>query len=178
MAVRDPADAPEEEARSMSTLDSTAVTPPQPLKVAYWLYVVGAILGIIGAILLVVVLPASIATGQAELHRTLQGQSTNGVDVQAFATGAAVGGVIVSDVLTLAFSILTIVFARKMLRGKNWARIVLAVFAALQVFGVLAISTFGVSTLHFVVVLIGLILSFLPTSNAWFRSMKPVAQHA
>jgi hypothetical protein len=163
----------------MSTADSTVIAPPQTVRIAYWLYIVGAILGIIGAIVLAITLPASIASGQAALNRSLQGQSTKGIDVEAFATGAAIGGVAISGVITLAFSILTIVFARKMLLGRNWARIVLAVFAAAQIFGAFnVVGTYGVSSLHFIVVLAGLILSFLPASNAWFRAMKPVRQYA
>lgn len=160
----------------MSTYDTPTTTKPQTITVSYWLYIVGAILGIVGAIVLIVALPASIAASQDQLNR-LQSQSTNGVDVSGVVTGAAIGGAIFSGVLTLAFSVLTIVFARKMLLGKNWARIVLAVFAVLQIVGAFNIAgTYGVSTLHFVVVLVALILSFLPTSNAWFREMKPATQ--
>ena len=153
-----------------STEPSTAATP-STVTASYWLYIAGAVLGLIGAIVVLIALPASIAAGTDAAGQALQGQDTNGVDVNGAVTGLAIAGAIVSVLLTLVFSILTILFARKMRQGKNWARIVLAVFAILQLFGVL--GAFGVGALHFIVVLVALILSFLPASNAWFRTMKP-----
>jgi hypothetical protein len=155
----------------MSTYDTPTTTTPQTVTVSYWLYIVGAILGIIGAIVLVVTLPAQLAATNSAVTNQLQGTSTNGVDPTSIVSGAAIGAAIFSVVLTLAYSILTVVFARKYRQGKNWARIVLAVFAALQIFGLL--GGYGVGALHFLVVLAALILSFLPASNAWFRAMKP-----
>lgn len=154
----------------MSTTDAPVTAAPQPVRISSVLYIVGAVLGLVGAVVLLVTLPATMATSQDALNRSLQGRSTNGVDVAGIANGAAVGGAIFSVVLTVVFSILTILFARKMLQGKNWARVVLIVFAALQVFGVL--GSYGVGALHFLVVLAALILSVVPTSNAWFREIK------
>ncbi|MGT2426132.1 hypothetical protein [Amnibacterium kyonggiense] len=154
----------------MSTQPSVSIAAPGSVVWSYRLYIVGAVLGLIGAVVTFIALPAAISAGTDAANRALQGRSTNGVDVASATAGLAVGGAILSAVITLAFSILTIVFARKMLAGRNWARIVLAVFAALQIFGVL--GSLGVGALHFVVVLVALILSFVPTSNAWFREQR------
>ena len=159
----------------MSTYDSptdgvTAVTAPQTVTVAYWLYIVGAILGLVGAVVVGVLIPTSITTASGATTQALQGQDTNGVDVGSAVVGVTIASAVFSIVLTVVFSVLLIVFARKMRAGRNWARIVLAVIAVLQLFGVL--GAYGVGALHFLVVLAALILSFLPTSNAWFREVR------
>jgi hypothetical protein len=158
----------------MSTTDAPTSTAPTTVTASYWLYIVGAVLGLIGALVLILTIPAQLAIAQDSLTRSLQGRDTNGVDVSSLANAAVISGVVIGTIVTVAFSVLTIVFAQKYRQGRNWARIVLAVFAALQIFGAFNISTYGVSSLHFVVVLVALILSFLPASNAWFRAMKPV----
>jgi hypothetical protein len=159
----------------MSTIDTPTSTTPTTVTASYWLYIVGAVLGLIGALVLIITIPAQVAIAQDSLTRSLQGRSTNGVDVSTLANAAVVSGVVIGSIVTLVFSVLTILFAQKYRRGRNWARIVLAVFAGLQIFGAFNINTFGVSSIHFVVVLVALILSFLPASNAWFRAMKPAA---
>ncbi|GAA2751941.1 hypothetical protein [Amnibacterium kyonggiense] len=160
----------------MSYEPTASADAPSSVVWSYRLYIVGAVLGLIGAVVTFIALPAAISAGTDAANRALQGQSTNGVDVAGATTGLAVGGAVLSAVITLAFSILTIVFARKMRAGRNWARIVLAVFAALQIFGVL--GSYGVGAVHFVVVVVALILSFVPTSNAWFQQQKVAQQTA
>ena len=130
----------------MSSIDTPVTAPPSSVTTAYWLYVVGAVLGLIGAVVVFVVLPSVIAQATSATGQALQGQDTNGVDVAGIATGAAIGSAVLSAAMTLVFSILTIVFARKMRQGRNWARIVLAVAAGLQIFGVLGPYASGPST--------------------------------
>jgi hypothetical protein len=52
--------------------------------------------------------------------------------------------------------------------GRNWARIVLTVFAGLQIFGILTL--YGLGALHLLAVAAAVVLSFLPESNTYFRS--------
>lgn len=151
-------------------LPSTA-PPPKTVTTAYWLYVVGAVLGLIGAIVSFIALPAVLQQAIDQANRSLQGRDTGGIDVTGLATGSVITGVVIGAVVTLAFTVLTIVFAVKFRQGRNWARIVLAVFAALQIFGVL--GTYGIGAVHFLVVLAALILSFVTPSNVWFREMRP-----
>jgi hypothetical protein len=154
----------------MSSIDRT--TPaPQAVTTSYWLYIVGGILGLIGAVIVGVLIPSSIAAATSSTTQALQGQSANGVDVSGTVTAVAVVLAVLSIVLSLVFAVLMLVLAPRMRRGSNRARITLIVLAALQVFGLL--GSYGVGALHFLVVLVALILSVLPASNAWFRSMKP-----
>lgn len=146
-----------------------APNAPTTVTASYWLYIVGAALGVVGAIVGFIALPAAIDQGVEVARR--QGTSTNGVDIEGIVRGAAIGGVVLGAVITVVFTVLTILFALRMRQGRNWARIVLAVFAGLQVFGVA--GGYGVGALHFLVVLAALILSFLPVSNAWFAALRP-----
>ena len=143
-------------------------SPPTTVTVSFWLYIVGAVLGVVAAIVGFLAVPAAI--DQAVEAARSQGTDTGGVDVEGIARGVAIGGAVFGAVVALVFTVLTILFALKMRQGRNWARIVLAVFAGLQVFGVL--GGYGVGALHFLVVLAALILSFLPASNAWFASFR------
>ena len=141
----------------------TQAVAPQPVVVSYWLYIVGAVLGLIGLIITLVTLPAAITLAQQQLVGT-PAANQSGVIV-----GAAIGAGIFSAVLSVAFAVVMIIFARKMLVGRNWARIVLAVLAGLQIFGV--VGAYGVGALHFLVLAAAAIFSFLPLSNAYFRSL-------
>ncbi len=143
-------------------------SPPTTVTASFWLHIVGAVLGVVGAIVGFVALPAAIEQG-VEIARG-QGTDTGGVDLEGIVRGAAIGGAVLGGVIAVAFTVLTIVFALKMRQGRNWARIVLAVFAGLQIFGVA--GAYGVGALHFLVALAALILSFLPVSNAWFAARK------
>lgn len=145
----------------------TQTTAPQSVVTSYWLYIVGAALGIVGLIITLVTLPAAIATLQAQL-----GASSSASGASA-AAGILIGSAVLGAVLSVAFAVVMVIFARRMRAGRNWARIVLAVLAALQIFGVA--GSYGVGALHFLVLLAALIFSFLPTSNPYFRSPAAAA---
>jgi hypothetical protein len=158
-----------------STTEPITDAAPSTVVWSYRLYLAAAILSLVGIVLTLVLLPATIDAAVATATRSLQGQDTQGLDLEGIARGSAIGGAVLGVVIAVAFSVLTIVFARKLRQGRNWARIVLAVFAGLQIFGVL--SLFGVGALQFVLAAVAAVLSFLPASNAWFRSRKPVAAY-
>jgi hypothetical protein len=156
------------------TASATTVPAPSPVVWSYRLYLIGAILGLIGLVLSLVLLPATIDAAVRSANDSLQGRNTQGLDVESLARGTAIGATVLSVVLSVVFSVLIIVFARKLRQGRNWARIVLLVIAVLQVFGV--IGGYGLGALHFLVMAAAAVLSFLPASNAWFRSTKAPAQ--
>jgi hypothetical protein len=157
---------------SSTTTSTTGTAPAAPGSVvwSYRLYLIGAILGLVGIVLSLVLLPATIDAAVQRATGQLQGRSTQGLDVEAITRGSAIAGAVIGVAIAVVFSVLTIVFARKLRQGRNWARIVLVVFAALQVFGIL--SVFGLGALQFLVVAAAAVLSFLPASNAWFREHK------
>jgi len=63
--------------------------------------------------------------------------------------------------VNLVVGLLTVIFGLLLLRGANWARILVTVL------GVLAMPLF---LPVFPLVLLAIVLQFLPSSNAWFRS--------
>jgi hypothetical protein len=158
-----------------SITEPARTTAPQPVRTAYILYVVSAVLGLVGFAISLAFLPAATAAAEQQL----QGQNTQGVDVHAIAVGTAIGAAVIGGIIAIAFAVLTIVFAAKMRKGRNWARIVLLVFAALHVLGLIGLVAGATPILSAVLSLlvaitaaIAAILSFLPESSAWFRSMK------
>jgi len=161
---------------SASAAPTASSLEPAPSTVvwSYRLYLIGAVLGLIGLVLSLVLLPATIDAAVQSANSQLQGRDTQGVDVEAFARGTAIGATVLSVVLSVVFAVLVIVFARKLRQGRNWARIVLLVIAVLQIFG--ALGTYGVGALHFLVMAAAAVLSFLPASNAWFSRAKTPAQ--
>ena len=161
-------------ASAAPTASTHSAPAPSTVVWSYRLYVIGAILGLIGLVLSLVLLPATIDAAVQSANRSLQGRDTQGVDVEALARGTAIGATVLSVVLSVVFSVLIIVFARKLRQGRNWARIVLLVIAVLQIFGVL--GGYGLGALHFLVMAAAAVLSFLPVSNAWFHSAKAPAQ--
>jgi hypothetical protein len=158
---------------TFSTPAASADAAPGSVVWSYRLYLAAAVLSLVGIVLTLVLLPATIDAAVQQTTGALQGQDTQGLDLEGIARGSAIGGAVLGVVIAVAFSVLTIVFARRMRQGRNWARIVLAVFAGLQIFGVL--SLFGVGALQFVLAAVAAVLSLLPASNAWFRARRPVA---
>jgi len=162
--------------------EPASTTAPQPVRTASLLYIVSAVLGLVGFAISLVLLPA--ATTAAEQALQSQG-GAQGVDVHAIAVGTAIGAAVLGGLVAIAFAVLTIVFAAKMRKGRNWARIVLLVFAALHVLGLIGLIAGTTPVLSAVISLlvaitaaIAAILSFLPESSAWFRSVKSAPRTA
>ena len=150
---------------------ATAPAAPATVVWSYRLYLIGAVLAVIGIVLSFVLLPAAIDAAVRAANQVAQSRDTQGIDVEALARGSAIAGVVIGVALALVYAILTFVFAGKLRQGRNWARIVLLIFAILQVGGI--VSTYGVGLLQFLVFIAAAILSFLPASNEWFRTVAP-----
>ena len=162
-----------------SIAQPTRTAAPRQVQTAYRLYVASAVLGLIAFVVSLFLLPAAVAAAEQQL----QGRTTNGVDVHSIAVGGAIAGAVIGGLVAIAYFVLTLVFAAKMRRGRNWARIVLLVFAALHVLGLVGVATGAtpvltalLSVLVTVLSVIAAVLTFLPESSAWFRSMKETAQ--
>jgi hypothetical protein len=161
----------------MSTIEPPVGAPPQPVTTAYWLYVVGAIIGLVGAVIVAVLIPLSISSATAATAQALKNQgAATPAQTTSMLIGVAITVSIVSILLTIGYSIAMLLLAPRMRQGSNRARTVLIVLAALQIIGVF--GSYGVGAVHFLVVLAALVLTVLPVSNAWFRTMRPIAPTA
>ncbi|HEY0374752.1 MAG TPA: hypothetical protein VGC94_08140 [Amnibacterium sp.] len=138
-----------------STTTATNGGRPGTVEAAFWLFLVTPIIGLI---LGLVNLGGGISAANQVAARA-------GVGGGAVIAGIVIGLVI--DIVLLAAFIVVDVFFR---RGANWARIVLTVLGALSVFGII-----GLGAITFVLYVVAIILSWLPASSAWFRSVRGTA---
>ena len=156
----------------MSTIEPLAPVPPSTVNTAYWLYVVGAILGLVGAVIIGVLIPVSIDSATAGVSQALKNRgAASPAQTTTLLVGVAIAVSILSILLSIGYSVAMLKLAPRMRRGSNRARIALWILAALQIIG--AFGSYGVGAVHFLIVLMALVLTALPVSNAWFRSVKP-----
>lgn len=153
----------------MST--TSAASPPQVVVTAFRLYLVGAVLGLVGAVVIAVLIPASIASARSEAVAALRNQPTSTLTADQV-VGIAVGVSVASIVLSIVWAVLIWVLAPRMRRGGRRARIALVIIAAVQAVGLL--GSYGVGAVHFLVVAAAAVLTLLPSASAWFRAGRRV----
>lgn len=132
-------------------MTSSAVTSrPRSVTVAFALWLLTIVLGIVSSLFVLFVTGVSGATN-----------TPIGIDTAAYSTAA---------IIAIVLSLIGLIFARKMRAGRNWARIVLLVLAALQV-----VSTFAKpgandiwSWASLATVVIATVLTFTPSANPFF----------
>ena len=129
------------------TTTTTTGARPGTVETAFWLYLIAPVIGLILSLLSI-------------------GRVTSSAAASNLPHGAVIAGVVIGIVINVIYLIAVIVIDTFFRRGANWARIVLTVLAALSVFGIL-----GLGAITFVIGLVAIILSWLPASNAWFRSL-------
>ncbi|MCU1517830.1 MAG: hypothetical protein JWQ75_2551 [Pseudarthrobacter sp.] len=126
---------------------------PTELKVSYWIWLIGGILGVLGGLLALL--------GTFVLFTV--------------APGAAVV-VLLLVLVALVLAAAQIVLALKMKEGKEWARLALTIVAGVSL--VLAIlggsmgQGIGNNWLGFLISAAATVLMWLPNSQAWFASVR------
>lgn len=124
---------------------------PTELKVSFWIWFVGGILGLLGGLLGVL---ASLT-------------------LFAAAPGAALG-VLLLMLLAAAVGTSQIIFALRMKAGRQWARLALTILTAVTL--VLALANLamrmgqGGNWAGFLISLVAAVLLWLPRSQAWFAA--------
>ncbi|MFS0732732.1 hypothetical protein ABC304_12090 [Microbacterium sp. 1P10UB] len=125
---------------------------PSTVTTAFWVWIV------VGLALLAVALISAFRPVDVSALPASEQQFASFVPAST-AFGGIVGG------------ILHVLFAVFMLRGHNWARVVLTVLGGLTLIG-LGINAFGgdwVSAVTLLLTIAGIVLMYLPASNPWFR---------
>lgn len=136
----------------MTTTVSTA--RPTTVTASFYLWLINVVLGLIGAVMLFVL------SGSAEVAGATE--TTAAIGTAVFITAA---------VIAVVLAVVQLVVVFQMNAGKNWARIVLLVLAALQVVGAIAgaATASWTSWLGLAATVLAAVLMFLPASNPYFR---------
>jgi hypothetical protein len=156
---------------SASTSSSQVTAPPRPgtIEGAFWAFIAAPVIGLIGG-LLIFANRDKIATTLRDANRQRGGNLT---DAQIDSTVNVT--MITAVVISVIIAALYLLFAFKLRAGRNWARIVLTVLAALQLLSLLV----GQSTIGgyaaVLAAVVGVVLSFTGPSNAYIAAVK--AQH-
>lgn len=145
---------------------------PKEVDISFWLWVTSIVLGLVGLLFFVGQFDTIRDTVLDEVRRQAQrqGETLNEQELQSFASAALA----VAVTFSLLFAAGQLLLASLMRKGRNWARIVLAVlggFIALSRLLSLGAEPGGPSVLAGVglIVLIGAIVTmFLPAANPWF----------
>lgn len=162
--------------------------PPEPREVttSFWLWIAAVVVGLIGAV--VSFLQVGSVTDQIDGGAAAGAGS--GLDPGTLSS-IVTASLVVGAVLGLVLVALEVLFAVFMRRGRNWARIVLAVFGIIGVLftlgGLFSASTTviggqeivtrsGISTVLSVVqallVVAAVVMFFRPPANAYFRARR------
>ncbi|MET1089013.1 MAG: hypothetical protein ABWY04_18165 [Arthrobacter sp.] len=132
----------------------TVTWMPTPLKVAYWIWLISGLLGLLGGVI------------------GLFGSFV------LLAVAPGLGFVVLLLVLVaLAIAATQVILAIKMKEGHEWARFALTIVAGISLLlAILNASTAdgrgGGSWPHFTVSLVATVLMWLPSSQAWFSSVR------
>ncbi|NUT72699.1 hypothetical protein [Pseudarthrobacter sp. C4D7] len=139
---------------------------PQLVNISFWLLIASAAIFVI-----------SMLTGLTQLDDP---QFRQAFEQQVQASGAGVtyddiksviaGTLVVFAIIGAALYLLVAFFIRK---GKNWARILGTVFAALSILGLFGVPSFG--TLGTVLGIAAIVLLYLPAAAPYFRKQQPFA---
>ncbi|WP_159707181.1 hypothetical protein [Arthrobacter sp. 18067] len=139
-------------------------TVPQMVNIAFWL-IVGA-----GAIWLISILIAMAALNDPTMRSMVEDQMAAGgaadvrfEDVQGF----IVGVMVVLGIIGAGLYALVAINVRK---GRNWARILGTILAALSIFALVPLS---LATLSALLGIAAIVLLYLPASAPYFRKAQP-----
>ncbi|WP_457946277.1 hypothetical protein ACTAQI_12620 [Pseudarthrobacter sp. alpha12b] len=140
---------------------------PQLVNISFWLLIASAVIFVI-----------SMLTGLTQLddpmfRKTFEDQmaagGASGVTYDDIKSVIA-GTLVVFAIIGAALYLLVAFFIRK---GKNWARILGTVFAALSIFGLFGVPSIG--TLGTVLGIAAIVLLYLPAAAPYFRKQQPFA---
>jgi hypothetical protein len=139
---------------------------PQLVNISFWLLIASAAIFVISMLLGLTQLDDPVFRQTFEQQVEGTGAGVTYEDIKGFIAGTLV----VFAILGAGLYLLVAFFIRK---GKNWARILGTVFAALSIFGL-----FGVPSLGTVGTLLGIaaiVLLYLPAAAPYFRKQQPFA---
>ncbi|MFG6404078.1 MULTISPECIES: hypothetical protein [unclassified Microbacterium] len=138
--------------------DPISTARPTTVTAAFWLWVAASLVGVIGGIIILAF------AGDAPAIQRLD-------ESQRAAAGAVIIGLGAWSIIVAALRVL---FAWFMLRGRNWARILLTVLGALTILSVVfqAASVGVLEWISAVLVAAAIVFMYLPASRAYFAATR------
>ncbi|SFW85318.1 hypothetical protein [Amycolatopsis australiensis] len=149
---------------SATTGHPVAAERPSTVEGAFWAFIASTVLGLVGGVLIFASRDA-IAAALRDSTRRSGGTLTDAQIDQAVNIT-----MIVALVIAVIIAALYLLFAFKLRAGRNWARIVLTVITALQLISLLAGQSTVLGYVSVAAAVVGVILSFLTPSNAYFAA--------
>jgi Trk-type K+ transport system membrane component len=148
--------------------DQPSLIPPTPVRVAFWLFLAAAALQLValGLGLAFIASPAY----SAEIARQLEGQDVPAGVVQS-ARNITIGVLIAIAVVAIGVYLLVAFHSR---RGRNWARLTAAVFAALSLLSLAGFNA-GSTSITYLQIALGIaavVALYLRPSSAYFRARR------
>lgn len=148
-------------------------TVPQLVNISFWMIIAAGILSAISSLILA-------TTGSdAFINSMIQQAAQQGTEFPEGSLEGMRGGIVVAAIIGAIVSLgLYALVAFPVRKGKNWARILGTVFAAISVLGLAGLFQFGATygILQLLVILLGvaaIVLLYLPASAPYFRKPQP-----
>lgn len=148
-------------------------TVPQMVNISFWMIIAAGILSAISSLILA-------TTGSdAFINSMIRQAAQQGTEFPEGSLEGMRGGIVVAAIIGAIVSLgLYALVAFPVRKGKNWARILGTVFAAISVLGLAGLFQFGATygILQLLVILLGvaaIVLLYLPASAPYFRKPQP-----
>ncbi|MFF1830587.1 hypothetical protein [Paenarthrobacter sp. NPDC058040] len=140
-------------------------TVPQLVNVSFWMILAAGVLTLVGIPLTIALLNSS--EGQEMIEQALQQQGSQGAGISVSSiVGVAVTSVVI---ISLIMAGLYALVAFKVRQGKNWARILGTVLAAISLLG---LTQIGLGTITILLGVAAIVLLYLPASAPYFRKQQ------
>jgi hypothetical protein len=143
----------------------TADGVPKLVNIAFWLIVASGVVWLLSLLLSIGSLDTPAMRDMFEEQMAASGANVSFNDVKPF----IVGTILVFAVISAGLYALVALNVRK---GKNWARILGTVFAALSLLSLFPLS---IGTLAVLAGVAGIVMLYLPTTSPYFRKQQPFA---
>ncbi|UKA58097.1 hypothetical protein [Arthrobacter sp. FW306-2-2C-D06B] len=141
---------------------------PQLVNISFWLMIAAGVLTLIGIPFTIATLNSPAGKSMFDQALAAQGNNASGVDTSTFISIAITFLVIFSVIFAGLYALV----AFKVRKGKNWARILGTVFAAISLFG---LTQLGMGTITILLGIAAIVLLYLPASAPYFRKAQPFA---
>lgn len=138
---------------------------PKLVNTAFWLIVASGAVWVISLLLAIGTLDSPAMRDMFEQQMAASGAEIRFEDLR----GALVGSIVVFAVISAGLYALVALNVRK---GKNWARILGTVFAALSIFSLYPLS---LGTLAVLLGIAGIVMLYLPATSPYFSKQQPFA---